>query len=136
MLTVVAFCSYVSGALLVQLVHHAIYGGLLKVPGRAFWGHPTVGALPYFLLTPIFEELIVRAYLMTEIIELTGSSLLAVVVSVLLQASYHLYYGWYGAVCLGFSFLILALYYAKYRRALPVMFAHELYDLIVLARIW
>ncbi len=74
--------------------------------------HPPVLAIPFFLQNPFFEELIVRAYLMTEIGELTGSWLLAVLVSSLVQASYHLYYGMgrRAASCF-FSSCILSIYY-------------------------
>jgi membrane protease YdiL (CAAX protease family) len=130
--------AYLSFALFVQLVHYVWYKTLLYPGhvGREIWGHPGIGSVPYFLLTPFFEEMIVRAYLMTEILELTGSSLLAVVVSAIIQASYHLYYGWYIAISLTFLFLIFSLYYARYRHALPTIVAHEVIDLIALIRFW
>jgi membrane protease YdiL (CAAX protease family) len=93
-------------------------------------------AIPLSLLNPFFEELIVRAYLMTEVIELTGSSTLAVALSVFVQFSYHLYYGWGGAISLAFFFLALALYYVRSRRALPVIIAHGLLDIYALIRLW
>ena len=40
---------------------------------RDFFAHPSVMAIPLALLNPFFEELLVRAYLMTEVMELTGS---------------------------------------------------------------
>jgi membrane protease YdiL (CAAX protease family) len=124
-------------AVVVQLVHHWLYGAFLASPhAREFWAHPGIKLLPYLLLTPFFEEIIVRAYLMTEIMDLTGSSALAVIVSVVVQASYHLYYGWFGAFVIMFAFLVFALHYARYRRALPVIVAHELYDLVVFIHLW
>ncbi len=93
-------------------------------------------AIPLALLNPFFEELIVRAYLMTEVMELTGSSTLAVVLSVFVQFAYHLYYGWSGAISLAFFFLALALYYVRSRRALPVIIAHGLSDVYTLIRLW
>jgi len=87
------------------------------------------------LLNPFFEELIVRAYLMTEIGELTGSWILAVGVSVVFQAGYHIYYGWPVAVSLGFQFLVFALYYAKTRRAAPIILAHGIFDFWALIRL-
>jgi membrane protease YdiL (CAAX protease family) len=80
-------------------------------------------------LNPFFEELIVRAYLMTEVLDLTGSSTLAVALSVALQFAYHLSYGWAAAISLSFQFLIFALYYAFTRRALPIIVAHSLFDI-------
>jgi len=35
---------------------------------------------------------------MTEIMDLTGSVSLAIASSIILQVSYHLYYGWFGAL--------------------------------------
>ena len=68
--------------------------------------------------------------------DLTGSSTLAVVLSVFVQFSYHLYYGWGGAISLAFFFLPLALYYVRSRRALPVIVAHGLLDVYALIRLW
>jgi len=87
-------------------------------------------------MNPFFEELLVRAYLMTEIVELTGSSALAIAVSVAVQTSYHLYYGWSGALSLAFLFLAFALYFARSRRALPVVVAHGVFDIYGLVRLW
>lgn len=100
-----------------------------------FFGHFTFWALPYFLIGPFFEELIVRAYLMTEIRELTGSAAFSVLVSVALQGSYHLYYGWWGALAVSLMFLVYALYYSRWRRAWPVIIAHELFDIFALTRL-
>lgn len=103
---------------------------------KTFFGHPSLlVAFAFCLLNPFFEELIVRAYLMTEIIELTGSSALAVVLSVVVQFSYHLYYGWTGAASLCFQFLTFALYYARSRRALPIIMAHGFFDVFGMLRL-
>jgi membrane protease YdiL (CAAX protease family) len=93
-------------------------------------------AIPFSLLNPFFEELIVRAYLMTEVMELTGSSTLAVALSVGVQFSYHLYYGWVGAISLSFFFLVFALYYVRSSCALPVIVAHGFVDVYALLRLW
>jgi membrane protease YdiL (CAAX protease family) len=100
-----------------------------------FFGHFSFWALPYFLIGPFYEELIVRAYLMTEIRELTGSAALSVLVSVALQGSYHLYYGWWGALTVSLMFLVLALYFARWRRAWPVVIAHEIFDIFALTHL-
>jgi membrane protease YdiL (CAAX protease family) len=129
--TAASFLSYVVGATLLQLAHYSMYGSL--APSRSpvgFFANPSpLAAVPFVLLNPFFEELIVRSYLMTEITELTGSMTLAVALSVFVQAAYHLYYGWWGAISMGFQFLILAVYYARSRRALPIIVAHGLFDL-------
>jgi len=133
----VSFAAYVLGALVVQLIHHTIYGTFATGPtGATFFSHPGPWAVPFALLNPFFEELIVRAYLMTEVADLTGSSALAVAASVLFQSSYHLYYGWAGATSMAFMFLALSLYYARSRRALPIIVAHAFFDIYALIRLW
>jgi membrane protease YdiL (CAAX protease family) len=137
LVTTVSYAAYGLGGTLVQTIHHLIYGSWASGPtANDFFAHPSVVAIPLILLNPFFEELIVRAYLMTEVIALTGSSMRAVAVSVLVQFSYHLYYGWRGAISLAFFFLPLALYYARSRRALPVIVAHGVLDVYALIRLW
>jgi len=92
-------------------------------------------AIPFALLNPFFEELIVRAYLMTEVLDLTGSATLAVFLSVGIQTSYHLYYGWERALSLSFGFLILALYYLRKRQAFPLITAHAVNDVLGILRL-
>ena len=134
--TVLAGLSYVAGALLVQALHYELYGVIAQGPkANQFFSNPSIWALPFSLLNPFFEELIVRAYVMTEIKELTGSTLMAIVLSVVLQASYHLYYGWVGAISVAFPFMIFAIYYARSRRAVPLIVAHAVFDLYGLIRL-
>ena len=131
--------AYGLGYTLLQAMHHLAYGSVAIGPGptaNSLFAHPSVLAIPYTLLNPFVEELIVRAYLMTEVIELTGSSMLAVVFSVGVQFSYHLYYGWFGAISLSSLFLVFALYYKYARRALPVVVAHAFHDVYALSRLW
>ena len=75
-------------------------------------------------INPFFEELIVRAYLMTEVRRLTNSVTKAVLISTVLQASYHFYQGGPAAIAHGAEFLILAIYYAKTNRITPIILAH------------
>jgi membrane protease YdiL (CAAX protease family) len=132
-----SFAAYLVGLTVVHLFHYAMYGIPARGPsGSDFFAHPSVAAIPFSLLNPFFEELIVRAYLMTEVLDLTGSSTLAVALSVAVQFSYHLYYGWAGAISLSFQFLIFALYYARSRRALPIIVAHGFFDIYGLVRLW
>ena len=132
-----SYLAYVLGSLFVQTVHYAIYGNFAAfLGGKDFFAHPPATVIPFILLNPFFEELIVRAYLMTEVRDLTGSSALAIAISVIVQFSYHLYYGWAGAISLSFQFLIFALYYARSRNILPVIVAHGLFDIYGMARLW
>ncbi len=90
--------------------------------------------LIYAVIDPVDEELIVRAFTMTEIAALTGSTALAIAASVGLQTAYHLYQGLPNALCRGAAFLVLACFYARFRRILPVILAHVLWDLLIVLR--
>lgn len=137
LVTGLSYVAYAIGAMFVHAVHYSLYGSLAAGPtGKDFFAHPPLVAIPFSLLNPFFEELIVRAYLMTEAVQLTGSATLAVALSVLVQFSYHLYYGWAGALSLAFLFLTLSVYYARTRRALPVIVAHGFFDIYAMAHLW
>ena len=81
-------------------------------------------SLLFAVINPFFEELIVRAFLISEAAFLTGSVKLAVMLSVALQTAYHLYQGVPNAVGDGFIFLVFSLYYVKTRRLWPIVLAH------------
>jgi membrane protease YdiL (CAAX protease family) len=135
--TILAITSYVAygfGYAFIHIFHHAMSG--TDSTARNVFGHPpVVFAIANCFLNPFFEELIVRAYLMTEVVELTGSTLSAVILSVLVQFSYHLYYGWAGAISLSFQFLIYALYFAHWRGAVPIIVAHGFFDVYGMLRL-
>jgi membrane protease YdiL (CAAX protease family) len=134
---IVSYITYAIGYYALYKIHLAIFGAPIHhTPNKEVFGHMGYASIPFILINPFFEELIVRAYLMTELIDLTRSSALAVAVSVALQFSYHLYYGWWIALSLAFQFLIFALFFAASRRALPVITAHALFDLYALLRLW
>lgn len=134
LVTLLAYVSYYFGYSIIRFVAPAFS---LSTTGGHTYHHPypSFAAIPFFLLNPFFEELIVRAYLMTEIGELTGSTVLAIALSVAVQTSYHLYYGWVGALSLGFEFLAFSVYYARTGRIVPVIVAHELFDLYAFVRL-
>ena len=92
--------------------------------------------IPFLCLNPFFEEVLVRGYLMTEIVELRSSKLAAVLVSVAIQTSYHVHYGVSDALCLGVGLAVFAVYYAGERRLVPVIVAHWLWDLTGLIGAW
>lgn len=85
-------------------------------------------------LNPFFEELIVRAYTMTEIMNLGGSRGLAIMVSVVAQMSYHLYQGLVNALALTVMFTVFSIYYARTRRIVPIILVHLCLDLFALFR--
>jgi membrane protease YdiL (CAAX protease family) len=134
LLALVSYIVYGFGYSFIRTFQHSTLG--TGSTARAVFGHPpVVVAIAFCLLNPFFEELVVRAYLMTEITELTGSTVWAVILSVVVQFSYHLYYGWGGAISLCFQFLVFALYYAYWRRALPVVLAHGFFDVYGMLRL-
>ena len=134
--TVLGGLSYVAGAIFLQAVHYGLYGSISRGSNaRQFFSSPTIWALPFVLLNPFFEELIVRAYVMTEIKALTSSTIAAIGSSVVLQASYHLYYGWMGALSVAFPFMVFAIYYSRSRQAVPIIIAHEVFDLYGIYRL-
>ncbi|HTV41725.1 MAG TPA: CPBP family intramembrane glutamic endopeptidase [Candidatus Sulfotelmatobacter sp.] len=100
-----------------ETVHQAV--GHLLFGGGIFFATILVQ-----FINPFFEELIVRAYLMTEVKRLTKSIPKAILLSTVLQASYHFYQGGPAVVAHGAGFLIFSIYYAKTNRIAPVILAH------------
>jgi membrane protease YdiL (CAAX protease family) len=98
--------------------------------GRYFF-HGGVGliAILFALLNGFYEELIARAYLITEIKRVAGNPLLAIGASVALQTTYHFYQGIPLALSHMSAFLIFSIYYSATGRAWPVILAHILTDL-------
>lgn len=90
--------------------------------------------LTFLCVNPFFEELIVRAYTMTEMIGFAGKGWLAVLVSVSAQMSYHFYQGWLRSLQLTIVFLLFSWYYVRTRKIMPVIIAHLCSDLSVLLR--
>ena len=84
-------------------------------------------------LDAFFEELTARAYLMTEVLSLTGRVLPAIIISTLFQTSYHLYQGGPAALVHGFVFLIYSIIYAKTGRIGPIILTHVYWDLFGVA---
>ena len=94
-----------------------------------FSARVSVGMLGFMVVNAFYEELIARAYLMTELTALTRSVGCAVVVSSFLQGFYHLYQGWQAAFQAAVVFLFFSLFYARSGRIWPVVLAHLLWDL-------
>ena len=98
-------------------------------PEKIFGGALPALFLAYAIAAPFFEEILVRGYLMTELIGLSWPVWLATLASVVLQTSYHLYYGVAGAMVVGSDFLISAIYFAKTRKLMPVILSHLFWNL-------
>lgn len=100
-----------------------------RSPRVIFAGGSVLLTFLYTLVAPVFEETLVRAYLMTELIGLSWPVWVAVLASVVLQGTYHLYYGVAGALGLSAGFAVWAIYFAMSRKIWPVLLAHFLWDL-------
>lgn len=136
LLFLVALPTFLVGSGILHLGYRLILGAAPPVvDARQIFGHIPWMALPFTLMNPFFEELVVRAYLMTELGELTGSIWIGAAVSLVLQTSYHIYYGWLGALSVGVLFLVFTIYFAIWRKALPLVIAHGIDDLIGFIRL-
>lgn len=128
------------GALLVaMLVHPAIFtisaalGHPLHRTFNAvsvFGNQVTAFTILFVLVNPFHEELLVRAFLITEMEQFYQSTTLAIVTSVVLQSWYHLYQGVPAALVHASTFLIFSVYYVRRRSILPVVLAHLFMDVI------
>ena len=125
------------------LCYVGIYFGVYQVVGRTLTATDTptyvnagvsLGTVIFVIINPLYEELIARAYTISEIKFLTGSSVAAVVVSVVLQTLYHLYQGIAPSLALAAVFLCLSVYFVKFRKIVPVILAHLYFD--VFALVW
>jgi membrane protease YdiL (CAAX protease family) len=129
----------VVGSLAFRAVYNAIYfAGLTTVSHKAssayvgnvlFGGGIVFMTILFQFLNPFFEELIVRAYVMTEVKQLTNNATKAIIISTLLQTSYHFYQGGPAAFGHMATFLIFSIFYVKTNRITPIILAHLYYDI-------
>ena len=93
------------------------------------------GISPWLLLlysasSSLFEETVVRGFFTTELVGLAIPLWLATLSSVVLQTSYHLYYGFGGALIVSGSFIVFGMYFASSRKLLPVILGHLFVDIV------
>jgi membrane protease YdiL (CAAX protease family) len=89
-------------------------------------------AVLFVLLNPVFEELLVRGYLISELTLLARARWIPAVASALLQGSYHLYQGIPATAGLTACFLLWSFYFYRTRRLVPVIVAHLCGDALAL----
>jgi membrane protease YdiL (CAAX protease family) len=120
----------------VQIAYRSYFGHyLVRKSMHGYFGFGISAlSIAFLCLNPFFEELIVRGYLMSETIDLSGSGVLAVLVSIALQTSYHLYQGFANAFVVTIIFAVFSVYFWKTRRIAPVILAHLCVDAYALAR--
>ena len=78
----------------------------------------------------IVEEILVIGYLLRRLEQLGWGPAKAVTVSALLRGSYHLYQGFGGFLGNAVMGVIFALFFLRYRRVGPLIFAHFLLDAV------
>ena len=129
-LCILSYLTFMVTSVTIQFFHFKWTGSYLEFrnPRVIFAGALTVFVVIYNLAAPVFEETLVRGYLMTELIGLSWPVWLAATISFVLQGSYHLYYGLAGTLTILPGFAILAIYFAISRRLWPVIFAHFFWD--------
>ncbi|MEW9700768.1 CPBP family intramembrane glutamic endopeptidase [Paenibacillus sp. SI8] len=86
----------------------------------------------FIMINPFFEELIVRAYTITELKYLIKKEEMLVLISTLIQTSYHLYQGLIPALYVGIMFFIFSIYFVKSRKIVPVIIVHLFFDLMAM----
>lgn len=133
-----SFLLIIGGAAAYGLIYYPLRSSSL-IPGGYSKSAESVGnflfsggvfamTIVFQFVNPFFEELIVRAYLMTEVRQLTNSATKAVILSTALQTGYHFYQGVPMALADGGLFLLFSIYYAKTNRITPVILAHLFFD--------
>ncbi|MCM3273574.1 CPBP family intramembrane glutamic endopeptidase [Paenibacillus elgii] len=95
----------------------------------------TVSYFAFIVINPFFEELIVRAYTMTELSFLIKKEEIIVLASTIIQTSYHLYQGLIPALYTGIVFFVFSIYFAKTRKIVPVIMVHLLLDLTAISQL-
>jgi membrane protease YdiL (CAAX protease family) len=86
----------------------------------------------FIIINPFFEELIVRAYTITEVKYLLKKEEISVLISTVIQTSYHLYQGLIPALYVGIMFFIFSIYFVKSRRIVPIIVVHLFIDFIAM----
>ncbi len=136
LLFVVMYIAAYVFALGLYLAYYSLTGYKLDfTPLNVVQSPVSVSYALFSLVNPFFEELVVRAYVQSEVQHFTGRASAGILVSVAIQVSYHLYQGLTAASSLVVVFLIFALYYASQKRIMPVILAHLYSDVLsMLAR--
>jgi hypothetical protein len=101
----------------------------VRDPKIIFAGMTLSWAVIYSTSSAVFEEIVVRGFVTSEMIALTCPVWLATLVSIALQTSYHVYYGVAGALGISGIFIVFGIYFARSRRLLPVILGHLFFDL-------
>src|SRR2546428_2987077 len=127
-----------AGALLTALaLHGSVMAEAATQRARtAFMSSSAPLTFVYVIVGPLFEETIVRAYLMTRLTTLGLSTPTVVLASAVLQTAYHTYQGLAWALVYLPIFLTFAVYFAWRRNAVAPALSHITVDLVAWAAIY
>lgn len=126
-----AYSGYVVAFYVIDLAYLAA-GKTFVIPTVSVHFGMSIVAILFIALNPLFEEVMVRGYLMSEILALTGKGWVAVLLSVVLQAVYHLYQGVTPALMYAGLFFVYSLYFLQTKRIWPVILSHFYFDALTL----
>ncbi len=85
--------------------------------------------ITYMLANGLSEELVLRAYLLMRIREVTGRPVLAALIVSALAAAYHLYQGSSAGLIIFCGQIVMCALYLKVPRILPFALGHAFYDI-------
>lgn len=78
----------------------------------------------------LFEE-VTRIFLLNTLWDISKNRSWQITVIILvsiLMGAVHLYQGWFGIVSIGIKSILMCLYYYRFRRIMPLLISHYLYD--------
>jgi membrane protease YdiL (CAAX protease family) len=101
---------------------------------------PTVAAEAIFLgavalLGSLWQEMVMRAYLITRLEELVDSTVLAVLLATAAFVSYHTYEGNHDLLIVAIHGLLFAVFFCKFRRVAPLVLAHAIWNYLAYCRL-
>jgi membrane protease YdiL (CAAX protease family) len=88
----------------------------------------TIFAILLVVINPFYEELIIRAYTIPELLYFTDSKFIAVAISVIIQTLCHLYQGGDATFALFLTFILDSAYYVQTKRIWPIILSHLFFD--------
>ena len=130
------FALYMAGTLVYIAVSMAIPDDWFFRPDLANVITPPSGPEEYPILLAgslangMGEELVVRAYLISRLEILIGSTWFAVLATSTMFASYHIYQGWESMIAIFALGLVYAFAFVRLRSIWPVFIAHALADFV------
>jgi uncharacterized protein len=134
------FVLWVAGVAILGILHvvsQLLFGAdaeaLRRLPNPRAEDAPSLALFAAaFVVNPLFEELIVVAYVM-EALKLRYGTGVAIHASVAIRMLYHLYQGPYAILWYGAYGLLAAHAYVRWQRLWPLVVAHALHDCVAFA---